>query len=673
VSVGLAAALELTAGAVLVRLVRWSPYGSFSEAVAFGLVGALVKDVFLLLALGGVGHFRPVALIVLDVMLAAGVLVLRPFLEREPEGGSASVGPRLPSVAWVLPLVLWSIPVWLLLASPVVPAPDVLPTLVAPVQHVETFGSWDRLAVDPSPIAGEPRLSLGYVALLGSLTSLTSLPATLVVAGFALPLTVLLAAGSYHLCRLMGGRAAGYCALLLVPLAYAFLRLPDARPAVLALPLAAAALGLTVAEHRDGSRPSPLAGRSRPVLLAAAVGAAMIVHPPIGMFAAMTVLVLGLVREPAFRRVLLAGLLGALIAALPQVALVLDIDLPAWVGLPAWPLGLGVAAAVAGPGPRRGDLSETLAPTGALGRGWLVLGALAVVAIAFAGSWLVLQLDPAAPRRLAPVVAAAATAFPVLLLALGVAVVMTREVRTWTLIGVALLVGVLGTLAGAAVPGDSLVGAMLRQDLPDAAGYWTPWILALAGGLGLGAMWRRDAWPGALRAGIAGAVISLAALPLPFRTVDGSRADEHHYAETAALVLHEAEDGGWPRFPDARRVIDADGTALVGALVREWRAGRVGPRTELLHVAPSFQAWVATPVAAWTGIFTTSASMDPEMSAHTAGGRLRGLDELEALPGPYRYVVVQGLRAAGPHDATVRAAGFRPIATGADWRLYRLD
>ena len=51
VSIGLAAAMDLLAGAVLVRAIRWVPYASVSEAVLGGLVGAVAKNTVLLLAL----------------------------------------------------------------------------------------------------------------------------------------------------------------------------------------------------------------------------------------------------------------------------------------------------------------------------------------------------------------------------------------------------------------------------------------------------------------------------------------------------------------------------------------------------------------------------------------------------------------------------------------------
>ena len=69
--------------------------------------------------------------------------------------------PRVDLAAWLLVGVVWMAPVLLQLASPFAPFVDVLPNHVAPVEHLRTFGSWETLAVSPSPIYGPSRLFLG--------------------------------------------------------------------------------------------------------------------------------------------------------------------------------------------------------------------------------------------------------------------------------------------------------------------------------------------------------------------------------------------------------------------------------------------------------------------------------------------------------------------------------
>ncbi|MBA2569641.1 MAG: hypothetical protein H0V04_00525, partial [Chloroflexi bacterium] len=536
VSVGLATVMELAAGAVIVRLIRWSPYGSIAEAILGGLIGAVAKDVVLLLALGGVGHFGPLPLALIDIALIAAGFVMRPFLELgEPGQRSGSL------LAWILPISLWSIPVILQLASPVVPFLDVLPNHVAPIEHVRSFASWDSLAVAPSPIYGPSRIFLGYVALLGSLTTLTGLPATLAVAAFVLPLSVLLAAAGYHLCRVLAGPSAAYWSLLTVPLTFTFLRLPDARATVLAFPLAAAAIVLSIPERRDQARPIDLAGRSRPVLLAAALGCAILVHPVIGALAAATCGVLAIAQGDQLRRAIFAGLGGAALAAAPQAALMAGVSAPAWIAAPVLPLGLLVAAWLGGPGPRRGELAGSLSPSMALGMGWVVLGAIVVVGAIAATVMLLLQLDPAIPRKLAESAASTVADYPVLLLALALGVVMAREARAWLVIGIGALVGMAAMGIANLTPTETRLGESIHFEVPKSVGYWAPWVVALAGGIGLGAVWSREAWPSIVRMGVAATFVVIAALPFRIESLEPLGIEEHRYSEAAAIVLHEAE------------------------------------------------------------------------------------------------------------------------------------
>ena len=98
---------------------------------------------------------------------------------------------RRPAAWWLLVGLVWAGPLIIQLASPAAPFMDVLPNHVAPVEHVRVFGSFATLTTSPSPIYGPSRLMLGYVGLLGDLTTIANLEAILAVAAFALPLTIL--------------------------------------------------------------------------------------------------------------------------------------------------------------------------------------------------------------------------------------------------------------------------------------------------------------------------------------------------------------------------------------------------------------------------------------------------------------------------------------------------
>jgi hypothetical protein len=90
-------------------------------------------------------------------------------------------------------------------------------------------------------------------------------------------------------------------------------------------------------------------------------------------------------------------------------------------------------------------------------------------------------------------------------------------------------------------------------------------------------------------------------------------------------------------------------------------------------VAPSFQAWVATPVGVFTGILETVASEDPEDSLHTAGGRLTDVAEVGRRLGPaFPYLLVEGYAPEAGFTARAQAADYEPVASGNGWSLLRL-
>jgi hypothetical protein len=137
--------------------------------------------------------------------------------------------------------------------------------------------------------------------------------------------------------------------------------------------------------------------------------------------------------------------------------------------------------------------------------------------------------------------------------------------------------------------------------------------------------------------------------------------EEARYAESIAIAFHHAEEGFWKGYPDRRLLVDPPRRDLIDVIRAEQHAGRLGPRSEVLHVADSFQHWSATPLAVFTGVMETSVSHDPERSPHTVGGRLHHLDELASLLDQrFEYVVLEGdVRTRFLDD--VEAARYRTI------------
>jgi hypothetical protein len=99
--------------------------------------------------------------------------------------------------------------------------------------------------------------------------------------------------------------------------------------------------------------------------------------------------------------------------------------------------------------------------------------------------------------------------------------------------------------------------------------------------------------------------------------------------------------------------VDPPRQALIDAVRAEIAAGRIGPRTPVLHVASSFQQWVATPLGVFTGVIETDVTPDAVIEIHTIGGRLRPLADLDRLlaGGTYPYVL---LEPGGLEDPTLR-------------------
>jgi hypothetical protein len=677
VAVLVATSFNVFVGACGVRLLRRSPYRSVAQLAVAGVVGAILLDVACLFVLGSIGWFWFGPLLVIQLLLIGACATLaRPWLADGWLGR-----PRIGVTAIALVVVVWSAPVVLQLASPVPPFVDVLPNHVAPVEHLHAYGSWDTLVVSPSPIYGPSRVFLGYVALLGTVTVLTGLPATLAVSAFALPLALLLAASARVMAQSLVGRPApdgpgqrrqqatgrvlpiepmaGLWVLLTVPLTFTFLRLPDARASVLGFVPAALAIALLASGDR-------WMGRSRAVGLAAAIGCTLLVHPPTGVLLAATLGLAGLL-SPGRMRLAWSGVLGGALVGLPQGLAMLGAGIPAWVTVPVMVAGLVVAAA-SGPATGEGSRSSRSPAREVPRRTWVVAGVLVAMATTLAAIALLRQ--PSLAADLARAVTGVIADWWLLLAALGLAIVTIRSAVAWLAIGSALAVGVMAAISAEAIarfsPSWSTLVESIAFEVPKSVGYWIPWFLAIAGGLGLAGLWVRLDRAPAVRIAAGAAFAFLAATSIRPAMVDPERIEQHAYAETLAISLQGAMDGYWVGHPDARHVIDQPRQELVAAVRDQQRSGAIRPATALLHVAPSFQQWEATPLGVFTGVIESDATHDPERSIHTVGGRLHHVRRLGKLLGPdYPWLVVEGMTEAWPIELALRS-GYRLV-----WRNER--
>jgi hypothetical protein len=120
--------------------------------------------------------------------------------------------------------------------------------------------------------------------------------------------------------------------------------------------------------------------------------------------------------------------------------------------------------------------------------------------------------------------------------------------------------------------------------------------------------------------------------------------------------------------------VDAPRREILDAVRSEIRAGRLRADTPVLHVATSFQQWVATPLGVFAGITETDVTDDAVQNIHTVGGRLRPMSELRQLIefGGYPYVLVETHDAAIDSIVRTPVARYRPIFSSGQGTLYAL-
>jgi hypothetical protein len=635
----------------------------------------VLKDTLLLGLLGGFGLFLAPVLIGLDLLILFAAASFSPTARHlRPLTSFGSWRDALASIgSWpiaALVAIVWAGPIILQLSSPVVPFIDVLPNYVGPVEHLRTFGWFSPLTATQSPIIGPSRTVLGYDGLLGSLATMTDLPGGLTIAAFILPQTILVAAGAHRLATALsrGDAPVGMWALLAFALSQPFARLADARGTVVVVPLVC--LGLAVGaealarsrDGEDGVPEDPWRIGHGPVI-GLALGSATLVHPVIGFLAVATVGITGLLRPRELAvPALVAGVTSGLIA-LPQLATMVGLALPTIT------LGIGLPIAI-GAGIVAGRLAERSSTVRAgivrladLGRIVLAVAALAGIVLAFAIS--LLNLDRVPDAVMAGIDLVLESSGILLIVVLAGIVLGSRGARS-PIVLVGLAVGAVAVLLTQVLPDDlGLLGSALRFEVPKTVHYWLSAIAAAGAGPALAHIWSGDGprvpWPARIAA--VGAFVIAAALPLRPAPINAAHLGEHRWSETFAIDLRFAASGYWRGFPDSRTVVDGPRQEILDAIRAEIEAGRLAHDTPVLHLARTFQQWESTPLGVFAGVMETSVSTEPEVSHHTVGGRLFGLERLEEFldPAVFRYVVLEPNRLPEGIREQIQATGYRPI------------
>jgi len=682
-----ASALELAAGLVLARAARSRPFDSVAEALISAMVAAVLKDTLLLGTLAAVGAFRQPVLIVLDIAIVVVPLALPAIGQRvRPYTAFAGWHDAIGSIgSWpvaALVAIVWVGPVLLQLASPVVPFIDVLPNYVGPVEHLRTFGWFSPLTETQSPIIGPSRTVLGYDALLGSVATITNLGGGIAIAGFILPQTVLVAAGVHRLAGALrrGDAPIGPWALLAFALSQSFARLADARGTVVVVPLlclglAVAADALAGGEDQPGTNASAAEDPwriGRGAVIGLALGAATLVHPVLGFFGIVTVVIAALVRPRELgATAFVAGLTAGLIS-LPQLATMVGASLPTLalgIGLPvAVALGIGAGVLVG----RREAIRMGFVRFIELGRWVVLVAAVAAPAIAVAASALNIDKLPDALGSGATLVLESSG---VLLVTLVIGMLAGSRGARSPIVIAGLGVGVGALLVIGLLPDNlGFLGDALRFEVPKTVHYWLSTVAAVGAAVALAYLWSTNRLPRLARAGAVAVFVAVAALPLRPKAIDAYHLGEHRWSETFAIDLHYAASGFWIGFPDTRTIVDAPRQQLLDVVRAEIDDGRLAHDTPVLHIASSFQQWVATPLGVFDGVDETFVSLDPEVSHQTVGGRLYGLDQLPAFlgAGTFRYVVLEPAKLPDGIRASIIAAGFAPIYANAQGEVFRL-
>jgi hypothetical protein len=433
-----------------------------------------------------------------------------------------------------------------------------------------------------------------------------------------------------------------------------FARLSDDRATVLVLPLVAWAFAFAL------ERPLRATWRLPPgVILGLALGAAILVHPVVGALAVATAGVAGMIRLGTTADLAVTGGVTAAIVAAPQAATMVGIALPAVALIAALGAGIVVGLAV--------DRASTFHSTTLRAMGWAIVVAVPLAILAVAPSPAALLAAPG------PFLIETA-----LLLGLGVmgfvaGVPTARDPLVIAGVGVGFAVAILTQAVPTAQLG--LLGQALKFELPKTLHYWIPVVASVAAAATLAWLWRTDRGPWAARVTIVGAWIVIAALPLRFEPIDALHLGEHRFAEALAIDLRVAGNGGWVGYPDSRDLVDGPRREILDAVRDEIAAGRIGADTPILHVAGSFQQWVATPLGVFAGVTETDVSPDAEDSIHTVGGRLLHLESLPALLAgrayPYLLLEPSPELPDGIADEIV-AAGYTTVFGNAQGTLFQL-
>ena len=637
--------------AVIAGLVlKIDPEIDLSDAILAGCGGVWVAGYFLGVLLGPIGLFNTASL---WSLLALGTVWLwynPPLIRRAP----LTTGQKLAALAAAL-LAVSMLP--LQLASPVAPFMDVL-AVPSAAQRVITFGVYLPFDNDPYGIWVPAAQSLGlelFLAMLGLGANLHSSAGALAQSQAMLPISVLMIFATWRLGKTLFNDTAGGVAALLLFWTCLFRRAQGVRGTVVDFAL----IGLGLAFFLDRSHRRTLIAAGAMILGAAVASYSL--NGGYAMIVASAGVIFWLVEGDY--RLFVAGVLclaGTSLIAGPDIAISTARHLP-YIALAASVVA-GVALILV--------VSSRIPHTQQTGhRSGLRILNMAVIA-AFILAVLIRQ-----SQERYSLFHKVAEDLPILMLLCfagliaGIAVLWRDDetpIPYAGLVAVALALGLVGEYVDVLAHTPQYQMSLLWDVAIKLWDYWCPYFILFPAGFAVALAYDRWSRPAVFFVLMTLLIYPWYQLPDP---VDFDSL-EHSITEHWAFNLHTAAEGYWAGHADRRWTFGNDELAVIDLMMKEVAAGRITPKTHILHIAHDTSSWTLFQFSVLTGIDDDPMEVvhDPG-NLYQVGSRVRGLNDLpSALLARPPYILEQVPAPASLGDPP---DGYDQLIDSGGIRLYR--
>ena len=631
-------------------ILKVDPEIDLSDAILSGAGGVWVLGYFLGVLLGPIGLFNTASL---WSLLALGTVWLwynPPRIRRSP----LTTGQKLALLAAGL-LAVSMLP--LQLASPVAPFMDVL-AVPSAAQRVITFGVYLPFDNDPYGIWVPAAQSLGlelFLAMLGLGADLHAAAGALAQSQAMLAISVLMIFATWRLGKTLFNDTAGGVAALLLFWTCLFRRAQGVRGTVVDFAL----IGLGLAFFLDRSHRRILIALGAMILGAAVASYSL--NGGFAMIVASAGVVFWLVEGDY--RLFLAGVLclaGATLIAVPDIAISTGRHLPYLALIAAVAAGIALIIVVSARIPIALQIGKRTA--------------LRILNILFIGGFIFAALLRQYHERYS-LFDKVAEDLPMLMLlccvGLVAAIVISwRDDRTPIpyagLVAVALSLGLVGEYVDVLAHTPQYQLSLLWDVAIKLWDYWCPYFILFPAGFAVALAYNR--WS---RPTVFFVLMTLLIYPW-FQRPDPVDFDslEHAVAEQWGFNLYTAAEGYWAGHADRRWTFSNDEFAVIDLLMKEVAAGRITPKTHILHIAHDTSMWSLFQFSVLTGIDDDPMEVvhDPG-NLYQVGSRVRGLNDLPSVMLTHPpYILEQVPPPAALGDSP---DGYESLFDSGGLRLYR--